>query len=202
MSFQVGAVQWGVIGVAAVCALAAAVRRRLTRDDWDLVFWLGVVAFALFMTTAASLPLWQSAPQLSYLQFPWRFLMLVAVAGGCLAANLAARVERSSAQALAATVVVGLLLVLSRDQRRPSQYLPRAAMDIDRPGWSETPEAQKAAFVEPGYYPANPSAQPPMRETRLRRWADRSTAATGAITVLLVTGAAPWRRRSPSPSRR
>jgi len=187
MSFQVGAVQWAVIIVAAACSVAAAARRRLTPDDWDLVFWLGTIAFALFMTTAASMPLWGAVPQLSFLQFPWRFLMLVAVACGCLAANLVARLEQSHARALVVTGAVGVHLLLSHDQRRPAQYLPRQAMDIDRPEWSATPEAQKTAFVEPGYFPADRRGRLP-RETSLRRWADASSAATGALTVLLVTG--------------
>ena len=199
MSFQVGAVQWGVIALAAGCSLAAALRRRLTPDDWDLVFWLGVIAFALFMTTAASQPLWRATPPLAYLQFPWRFLMLTTVACGCLAANLAARLPRPHAQAMAATAAAVLLFVLSREQRQPAHYLPRQAMDIDRPGWSQTPEAQKAAFVEPGYFPADPRARFEMRETTLRQWADAATAATAAVTVLLVMGGT-RRRRLPAHS--
>ncbi len=160
MSFQVGVVQWGVIVAAGACAAAAARRRRLTPDDWDLVFWLGAIGVALFMTTAASRAVWTAVPQLSYLQFPWRFLMLVSVAAACLAANLLARLPRSHHRAMALTAAVLLQLVASDDQRRPNRYLPRQAMDIDRPGWSETPEAYAAAFVEPGYYPAGGSKPP------------------------------------------
>ena len=93
MSFQVGVVQWGVIVAAVACCVSAARRTRLAQDDWDLVFWLAAIGFALFMTTAASMPLWAATPQLSYLQFPWRFLMLVSVACGCLASNLLARLH-------------------------------------------------------------------------------------------------------------
>jgi hypothetical protein len=172
MSFQVGMVQWGVIIAAVVCGVLAARRQRLTRDDWDLVFWLAAIGFALFMTTAASMPVWSATPQLSYLQFPWRFLMLVSVACGCLASNLLARLHGSHHRAMALTAAVILQLAASHDQRRPGQYLPRQAMDIDRPGWSETPEAQAAAFVEPGYYPAGGSGpvKADLREGARRRW--------------------------------
>lgn len=159
MSFQVGVVQWGILVAATACALTAAFRKRLTRDDWDLVFWLAVIACALFMTTAGSIPVWSTAPQLSYLQFPWRFLMLVAVGCGCLAANLLGRLNGWRTRALALTVAVVLQLVASRDQRRPDHYVPTRAMDIDRPDWSYTPQAQAAAFVEPAYYPAGASGQ-------------------------------------------
>lgn len=176
MSFQVGLVQWGVIAAAVGCCVVAA-RRRMAAADWDLVFWLGAIAFALFMTTAASLPVWTATPQLSYLQFPWRFLMLVSVACGCLAANVLGRLRAPHHRAVALTVAVALQLLASRDQRRPDHYLPRTAMDIDRPGWSDTAEAQKDAFVEPGYFPAGGSGavgggspEAPGREGDRRRW--------------------------------
>jgi hypothetical protein len=171
-------------------------RRQLTRDDWDLVFWLGVIAFALFMTTAASAPVWRLVPQLSYVQFPWRFLMLVAVACSFLVANLVARVDRARTQPLAVVITVAVLLAASHDQRRPVDYLPRRAMDIDRPDWRETPEAQKAAFIEPGYDPARGRWRQAIDGTSLRRWANAATVATGAVTLVLLAGAAPRRRRT------
>jgi hypothetical protein len=192
MSFQVGVVQWGVIAAAIGCSVAAAWRKRLARDDWDLVFWLITIGFALFMTSAASMPVWAAAPQLSYLQFPWRFLMLVSVAGGCLAANLLGRLHASRHRALVLTAAVVLQLLASRDQRRPEHYLPRTAMDIDRPGWSDTPEAQKEAFVEPGYYPVGASGPVGTSDPRLadrrdsggRRW---TTSDAGSLVQPRVT---------------
>ena len=103
-----------------------------------------------------------------------------------------------TATALALTMAVGLLLALSEDQRRPAGYLPRRAMDIDQPDWRDTPEAQKAAFVEPGYFPADGGTRRALGDTSLRRWADLSSAATGAVTVLLVAAAAPRGRRPPT----
>jgi hypothetical protein len=156
MSFQVGIVQWLVIVAAVFCCLRAAARRSLTPDDRDLAFWLAVVAFALFMMSKASSAVWAAAPLLAYLQFPWRFLMLIAVASGCLAANLLARLRGVRSRAAVLTAVAALLLVASREQRRPDHYVPRRAMDIDRPAWANTPEAAASAFVEPGYFPAGP----------------------------------------------
>jgi hypothetical protein len=164
MSFQVGILQWGLIVVALGCALRAAARRHLTREDRDLVFWLAVVAFALFMTSSASLPVWRAIPPMSYVQFPWRFLMLVAVAGGALASNLLARLPPVSARAVVLTLVVILQIAVSREQRRPDHYVPRRAMDIDRVAWGYTSEARKAAFVEPGYYPVVPASDQAGRE--------------------------------------
>jgi hypothetical protein len=67
---------------------------------------------------------------------------------------------------------VAVQLVVSRDQRRPQHYLPKAAMDIDRPGWSNTKEAKTTAFVEPGYYPAGTGGASPAAPDRAEpeRW--------------------------------
>lgn len=186
MSFQVGLVQWLTILAAIACLLRALVRRGLTPDDRDLAFWIAVVAFALFMTTSASRPVWNAVPPLAFLQFPWRFLMLVAVAAGCLASNLLARAPQPSRRALILTALVVVQVVASRDQRRPDHYVPRRAMDIDRPAWAHTPEAAASAFVEPGYFPAGPGVrgEPLAAEQGRRRWI---TSDSGAIVTPRLT---------------
>jgi hypothetical protein len=74
---------------------------------------------------------------------------------------------------VALTAAVVALLVASRDQRRPGGYLPRGAMNIDEPDWSETQQAQREAFVEPGYFPATAGAGDPAASASDdgRRWA-------------------------------
>jgi hypothetical protein len=169
MSFQIGIVQWVVLLASAAGIVHAALRRRVEPRDRDLVEWLGGAAFAMFMMTAVSAAVWAAVPQLSFLQFPWRYLMVVAIACGPLAANLLARVpgERRRAAIFAATLA--LLVVLSGDQRRPSAYLPMAAMNIDDPKWRSTPQAQAGAFVEAGYYPTTAPAVPRGAEEG-KRW--------------------------------
>lgn len=46
------------------------------RQKWSrpLVYFLGLLVFYAFMTTASSLAIWQLLPTLSILQFPWRLL--------------------------------------------------------------------------------------------------------------------------------
>ena len=179
MSFQVGIVQWLIIAAAIGCGVVAARRRRLTSADRDLLFWLTVIALALFMMTGASAPVWRALPPLAYLQFPWRFLMLVAVACGCLTTNLLARLRPRPTQAFVATGATLLAIVASQQQRTPSHYVPQAETDIDHPAWSETDAARKLAFIEPGYYPAgtgdlDAAHPPPILSTR---W---TTSDTGA----------------------
>jgi hypothetical protein len=169
MSFQIGVVQWAVLLVAAAFTVRAALRRRFDLRDRDLVEWLGGAAFGMFMMTAASAPIWGTVTALSFLQFPWRYLMVVAIACGPLAAGLLARVPGERRRAAIFAAALGLLIVLSHDQRRPSAYLPTAAMHIDDPKWRFTPEAQAGAFIEAGYYPTTAPAAPRGADDG-RRW--------------------------------
>ena len=47
---------------------------------------LGLLAIGAFMMTRASLPIWRMIPLLTYLQFPWRYLLLASLATAVLAA--------------------------------------------------------------------------------------------------------------------
>jgi hypothetical protein len=64
-------------------------QRRVLRGGPTLALHLGVTTIAIFMTTAASLPLWRLLdPVLGYLQYPWRFMVGAAVGLMVIAAAL------------------------------------------------------------------------------------------------------------------
>jgi len=153
MPFQVGLVEWLVLGCATVVLFANVARRNLTKQDKELIVWLALVLFALFMTTAASARIWGSVPAMAYLQYPWRFLMLVGVACGFLAANLLARLRMPRVATTVLIAAAVLQIVVSSPQRQPSSYVPRGVMNIDRPNWPLAPDARTSAFFEAGYSP-------------------------------------------------
>ena len=182
LSLQIGLVQWAVAGAASACAAVAILRRRHTPDDWSLLGWAGAAIFALFMMTRASAVVWAAAPALSFVQFPWRYLMIVAVAGGLLVANLVGRARTAALRGALLSTLLAALLVLSVEQRRPDRYMPQRAMNIDELGWRYTPHALTTAFVEQGYYPITARARPSRRANEgSPRWA--ITRGTAAVTT-------------------
>ncbi|MFH1809281.1 MAG: hypothetical protein ABIJ09_11090 [Pseudomonadota bacterium] len=74
---------------------------------------------ALFLTTAASAPLWRHVPLLPFMQFPWRFLLLfclaAAVTAGLALGDLAGRLHPPWREIVLGLTVV-LIVVMSQHQ--------------------------------------------------------------------------------------
>jgi hypothetical protein len=72
-----------------------------------LGFHLGLVAVSVYLTTAASLPLWYPlTPILGHLQYPWRLFVLTALGTAVTGAGLIALMPRPALRWLAAALVV------------------------------------------------------------------------------------------------
>jgi len=99
MSFQIGPMHLAALGLGAVL-LARAPRGERRLAGWGL----GTAAGALFMTVSPSLPVWERIDPLKYVQFPWRFLMPLALGGSALLALAAGRLPSSAVVAACAAV--------------------------------------------------------------------------------------------------
>jgi len=74
MSFQLGLAHW--------LGLATTVPAFIFRKSWRgvLIFWWSTLLAALVMCHFSSWPIWRLFPILKFVQFPWRFLILAALA--------------------------------------------------------------------------------------------------------------------------
>jgi hypothetical protein len=107
--------------------IAVLVERRRNREDsrmFPVVALLAVAAVLGFLLTSASLPVWTYAPELKYLQFPWRFN---AVLGAIAVALLALALNRVKLWfPLAVTVALAASLLLSmKGYKRYHQWCNR-----------------------------------------------------------------------------
>lgn len=75
------------LGLAALSLIAIFRVRGLTRGH--LLFFLATTLVSLFMILSYSSFIWEAIPLLPYLQFPWRFLVLVSVSTSMLIGSLA-----------------------------------------------------------------------------------------------------------------
>ena len=160
MSFQIGILQWIVIIAGIATTVALATRKQLDRRAGWIAFWLGGVAFAMIMMTAASQPLWSALPALSYLQFPWRYLMLISLSCAASAAVLLSKVRNEVVQIAIVLVALVGQLSAARPQHSPKYQIPPGEMNIDDPLWSRT-VSEKTAYFEDAYSPvaaSEPSA--------------------------------------------
>jgi hypothetical protein len=180
MSFQVGIVQWIVLAAGAAAVVAAVRRADERRAAW-LVSWLGAAVAALLMTTAPAAAIWSAVPPLAFVQFPWRFLTVVALATAVVGALALSSVRSRDLQAALVLCVAGGLWWQTADLLKPVRYFPRSWMFIDDAGWRHDAHAADRAFVEPGYYPAT-AARLPARDAK--RW--RISRGRGEITATAV----------------
>jgi hypothetical protein len=128
---------------------------------------LVIVATAMFMMTRASAGVWERAAPLSFIQFPWRLLMVPAIFSAIVAAGAHSIVHRRFVQALIVICIVAVQWHLTDDYRELARGRFREAVLIDDPAWPTTAEAKRLSFREPDYDPVSVTAEP--RATR-QRW--------------------------------
>lgn len=110
ISYQLGLAPW---------ALAAAALwrwlQRQTPHRLEIGFWLAVLAAGVFLATAPAAFLWDHAPLVASAQFPWRYLMLAALALSALAGALlpASQPDETIDGWLPALFLAGLLILSS-----------------------------------------------------------------------------------------
>ncbi len=177
MSFQISIVQWAILIATATAIAAGRWRARA------LMLWGGVIAFAMVMMTSASMKVWEAFPPLAFIQFPWRFLMLIPLATSILAATLLGSIRSPRTQALIVLTVVAAQLLLTHSYLAPARYLPPQAACIDKPGWRYSAEADGVAFYEQGYFPTGASRLP-AKGVDVGRWTIADS--TGIVQPLVL----------------
>ena len=180
MSFQVGVVQWLVLAATVGLLATPRFRRHVSASTTAMLGWLSVVAGALFMMTAAAAPLWELVWPMTFIQFPWRLLMLPAIACGVLAAVLLSAVRDRFMQAVLVVCVVAVQWQMTAPYRAIASARERSAMDIDDPAWPTTERARDAAFREPAYDPITVGQQ---RAPARGRWTVDGEADVTAVSV-------------------
>ena len=159
MPLHIAGVEWALIAAGGCLLLTQLLRGALDPRGAAVGAWLGVIAFALFMMTRASETVWRTVTPLAYIQFPWRFLLLISIAAGAMAAPLLSPL-RPRAQALVLIAVVALQTNLYHRQLKPSGYTPAALVNIDNPAWRDTPEGQAWGYIDQAFSSGSPHILP------------------------------------------
>ena len=154
MSFQVGVLNWVVVA-GAVGLLLYNLYKNYNRYNY-YIFFLSLFLFSLFMSTSASLPIWERFSILSYIQYPWRYLAVSVLATSVLAGlvfyNLYNRYNHYKNYILLLFLFLPILFNLK--YLAPAAYLSR---DIFNFGSKNFPRTDALNGLEPSYFPARVS---------------------------------------------
>ncbi len=127
------------------------------------------------MMHGASARVWETIGPLAFIQFPWRFFLLVSIGGGVLVALLVSGVPDRRLQAVVVLLLVAAHVHLYQRRLRTDRYLPIAGYNIDDRAWGLSDDARRVAHDEASYDPIGVVRDPSTRG----RW----SVSGGATTV-------------------
>lgn len=136
--------------IALVAGIFFLIRRKINPN---LLFWMGMLVYALFFSSIDSLAVWERVQFLSFIQFPWRFFMVTPLALAVLAAYFCQKMNPLNFRlfALPAAVLAGVLSVMF--YLKPVKFTDVAYFNLPYSSWAAFPKTQQRAFLEPAYYP-------------------------------------------------
>lgn len=142
---------WIFAGVIAVAALAAGVALRQSSKSRARIALLALLPVILFLQFPISMPVWRAAPELEFLQFPWRWTMAASVAacfflGMALSGGGAAMRPAWTAWARRAAVALAVLALVAGGERIFFQICD--GEDAVLPRWAAFQAGPIAAGVE------------------------------------------------------
>lgn len=149
LSLDLGLIQWAIpIGAFFSLLFIKSMRLRVI-----IIFWLLVLIYVLFFISLNSTIVWEKIKQLSFIQFPWRFFMVVPIATAVLGA-LAFSVFRSKYEQIGLLFIVILLIAfVHRPFLTPKNFIDAAYFDLPFSSFTQHKVVQREAYFEPGYNP-------------------------------------------------
>lgn len=158
MSFQVGIINWVVLLGAASLLLyniypakqgLASRDNRYKNYNGYIVFFLIIASYGIFMATSSSEPLWERFSILGYIQYPWRFLLIVSFATSALGGLIFTSVKSRYSYLLLCIPILFNLKYLA-----PAAYMPAKMFDLGNPELARYNSPENPFFgVELGYFP-------------------------------------------------
>ncbi|OGE32104.1 hypothetical protein A2631_03220 [Candidatus Daviesbacteria bacterium RIFCSPHIGHO2_01_FULL_44_29] len=117
-----------------------------------LIFWLGVACYGYFFTFKGSLLFWEHLEILRFIQFPWRFLMVLPIAQALLGAAIISLLNKKH-QIIFTAMIFMATLFFSLPFLQPQTFFEEKALNAPLSSWPLHKLTREEAFIEPGYMP-------------------------------------------------
>lgn len=119
-----------------------------------LIFWFVVVLYGLFFAHDISLAFWEGIERLQFVQYPWRFLMVFAIATPVIAGIVYSLISNIRYKLGIFLILIVSLFGFYRSFFTPIVFLPEEFFNIDSEEWQTSQGVQENFAFEPGYLPA------------------------------------------------
>ena len=144
-----GITQWTIFANSAVTLFKS--KSNIQRTY--LIFWIFSIFYVLFFMNKGSLFIWENVKALSYIQFPWRFFMVIPFASSIIAGILFSTFNNQSLKSLFIGVVLILNFMIYMSFSNNTKMINTSIFNLDFESWVNNKEIQKAAYFEEGYTP-------------------------------------------------
>jgi hypothetical protein len=147
LSFQIGKLHIIAVFIAAVFLFIK--KKKDTRNIF--ILFIGLFFFAAYLCTFHSKFIWDSIPQLAYVQFPWRFLLFTGFFSSFLLGSLFS-LNNSKNNTYAAVIFAVVLIFFYKDNFVPKEYYNVSDSAYTSPGVIRWKTSNMAAeYVPKGF---------------------------------------------------
>jgi hypothetical protein len=160
-------VHWIFLASAVALVAVRIALRKVDAATAGILAWLVITGCGLFIMSRVSVGIWELLPPFAYIQFPWRYFMVISIASGVLAALVVSAVPNRRVQAAMMIVSVAVQMHFYERRLRPDRLLPVTTMNIDELPWHDAPGDLSARFHEAAFDPAAVAELP---DERIGRW--------------------------------
>ncbi|MCL5784460.1 MAG: 6-pyruvoyl-tetrahydropterin synthase-related protein [Patescibacteria group bacterium] len=167
MSFQFGLVQWIIIILSLSWIAFNKWQKKTSLLTPYLTFWLLAIVYATFFMHDISLSFWENIKPIGFIQYPWRYLMVVVISCAFLAGILISGLPKKWQQITAVFSTITLAFFLYHSYLAPAMLVPDSYFNIDSPNWRQSQGVERNGYLEEGYLPA--TVEQPLPQN-IQRW--------------------------------
>ncbi|MDD2822467.1 MAG: hypothetical protein PHQ59_00090 [Candidatus Daviesbacteria bacterium] len=166
MSFQVGIIQWIIIFLALTLTIYYLLYKKNQKNTSHLIFWLLTCLYSFFFIHEASLSFWENIQTIAFIQYPWRYLMIIPVASAILGSLLLQVFTKTWQQSLVIFLALFGVFIFYKPYLKPATFLPTDYFKFETSDWQKS-EAAKYAILEEGYEPKTAELIP---QGNVKKW--------------------------------
>lgn len=147
--FILGLTQWFIWAGSFVMLLL----KRIKKEKYLALFWIVGLFYSLFFASRFSSIFWENMFFLEFIQFPWRFFMIVPISSAILGAVFLNTLEKGHLKIILVLLALVFNLWIYHGYLQDRKVIDVAYYNLDYAAWLKDDRATQNAYYEPGYNP-------------------------------------------------